>query len=51
MRDGDNDYLAMDWLEDDPMLQIHGYWITYHIATGKQGLYLAKHCTYRRTKA
>jgi hypothetical protein len=32
----DNDYLALDGLEDDPMLQIHGYSITYRIATGKQ---------------
>jgi hypothetical protein len=36
MRDNDNDYLALDGLEDDPMLQIHGYSITYGIATGKQ---------------
>ena len=35
MRD-DNDYLDLDGLEDDPMLQIHGYSITYCIATGKQ---------------
>jgi hypothetical protein len=35
-RDDDNDYLALDGLEDDPMLQIHGYSITYRIATGKQ---------------
>jgi len=26
--DGDNDYLTLDWPEDDPMLQIHGYSIT-----------------------
>jgi hypothetical protein len=26
----------LDGLEDDPMLQIHGYSITYRIATGKQ---------------
>jgi hypothetical protein len=32
----DNDYLALDELEVDPMLQIHGYSITYRIATGKQ---------------
>jgi hypothetical protein len=32
----DNGYLALDGLEDDPMLQIHGYSITYRIATGKQ---------------
>ena len=25
VRDDDNDYLALDGLEDDPMLQIHGY--------------------------
>ena len=36
VRDIDNDYLALDGLEDDPMLQIHGYSITYRIATGKQ---------------
>jgi hypothetical protein len=35
VRDDDNDYLALDGLEDDPMLQIHGYSITYRIATGK----------------
>jgi hypothetical protein len=34
--DNDNDYLALDGLEDDPMLQIHGYCITYRIAIGKQ---------------
>jgi hypothetical protein len=34
--DDDNDYLALDGLEDDPMLQIQGYSITYRIATGKQ---------------
>ena len=33
MRDDDNDYLALDGLEDDPMLQIHGYSITYRIAS------------------
>jgi hypothetical protein len=33
--DEDNDYLALDGLEDDPMLQILGYSITYRIATGK----------------
>jgi hypothetical protein len=32
----DNDYLALDGLEVDPMLQIHGYSITYRIAAGKQ---------------
>ena len=36
VRDDDNDYLALDGLEDDPMLQIHGYSFTYRIATGKQ---------------
>jgi GR25 family glycosyltransferase involved in LPS biosynthesis len=36
VRDDDNDYLALDGLVDDPMLQIHGYSITYRIATGKQ---------------
>ena len=32
----DNDYLSLDGLEEDPMLQIHGYSITYRIATGSQ---------------
>jgi hypothetical protein len=36
VRDENNDYLALDGLVDDPMLQIHGYSITYRIATGKQ---------------
>ncbi|MEP7706456.1 transposase, partial [Paraglaciecola sp. 25GB23A] len=36
VREGDNDYLALDGPEDDPMLQIYGYSITYCIATGKQ---------------
>jgi hypothetical protein len=36
VKDDDNDYLALDGLEDDPMLQIHEYSITYCIATGKQ---------------
>ena len=36
VRDDKNDNLALDGLEDDPMLQIHGYSITYRIATGKQ---------------
>jgi hypothetical protein len=36
VRDDDNDYLALDGLEDDTMLQIHGYSTTYGIATGKQ---------------
>ena len=36
VRDNDNDYLALDGLEDAPMLQIQGYSITYRIATGKQ---------------
>ncbi|MCP3702103.1 MAG: hypothetical protein GY954_04125 [Alteromonas sp.] len=36
VRDVDNDYLALDGLEEDPMLQIHGYSITYLIATGSQ---------------
>jgi len=36
VRDMDNDYLALDGLEDDPMLQIHRYSITYRIAIGKQ---------------
>jgi hypothetical protein len=36
VRDNDNDYLALDGLKDEPMLQIHGYSITYRIATGKQ---------------
>ena len=34
--DDDNDYLALNGLEDDPMLQIRGYSITYRIATSKQ---------------
>jgi hypothetical protein len=36
VKDGNNDYLALDGLEDDPMLQIHGYSIIYRIATAKQ---------------
>jgi hypothetical protein len=28
--------LALDGMEDDPMLQIQGYSITYYIAIGKQ---------------
>ena len=36
MREGDNDYLTLGGPEDDPILQIHGYSITYLIATGKQ---------------
>jgi hypothetical protein len=36
VRNDDNDYLALDGLEDAPMFQIHGYSITYRIATGKQ---------------
>jgi outer membrane scaffolding protein for murein synthesis (MipA/OmpV family) len=56
VRDDDNDNLALDGLEDDQMLQIHGYSITYRIATGKltartKGLYLANHCTYGRARA
>jgi hypothetical protein len=31
------DYLALDGLEDDPMLQIQGYSITYRIATPALG--------------
>jgi hypothetical protein len=34
--DDGNNYLALDGLEDAPMLQIQGYSITYRIATGKQ---------------
>ena len=34
--DDDNDYLALDGLEDTPMLQIQRYSITCHIVTGKQ---------------
>ena len=34
VRDVDNDYLH--GLEEDRMLQIHGYSITYRIATGSQ---------------
>jgi hypothetical protein len=36
VRDDNNDCLVLDGLEDDPMLQIQGYFITYRIATGKQ---------------
>jgi hypothetical protein len=36
VRDIENDYLSLDGLEEDPMLQIHGYSITYRIATGSQ---------------
>jgi hypothetical protein len=36
VRDDDNDYLTLDGPEDDPMLQIRRYSITYRIATGKQ---------------
>jgi hypothetical protein len=36
VRDDDNDYLALDGLEDAPMLQFQGYSITYRIAPGKQ---------------
>jgi hypothetical protein len=32
----DHDYLTLDGLEDDPMLQIHGYFIIYRIVTDKQ---------------
>jgi hypothetical protein len=32
----DDDYLALDGLEDDPTLKIHVYSMTYPIATGKQ---------------
>jgi hypothetical protein len=35
-RDDDNEYLALDGLEDEPVLQIQGYSMTYPIATGKQ---------------
>jgi hypothetical protein len=36
LRDNDNDYLALNGLKDEPMLQIQGYSITNRIATGKQ---------------
>ena len=36
MRDDDNDYMALNGLEVEPVLQIHGYSMTYRIATGKQ---------------
>ena len=36
VRDIENDYLSLDGLEEDPMLQIYGYSITYRIATGSQ---------------
>jgi hypothetical protein len=35
-RDDDNEYLALDGLKDEPVLQIQGYSMTYPIATGKQ---------------
>ena len=31
MRGDDNDYLDLVGLEEDTMLQIQGYFITYHI--------------------
>jgi hypothetical protein len=34
--DNDNDYLALDGLEDNQILQIYGYSIAYRIATSKQ---------------
>jgi hypothetical protein len=55
VRGDDNDYLALDGPEDDLMLQIHGYSITYRIATGKQQgrkvFTLQTYCTYGRTRA
>lgn len=36
VRDVDNDYLSLNGREEDPMLKIHGYSITYRIATGSQ---------------
>ena len=36
MRDMDNDYPALDGLEDEPMLKINRYSIINRIATGKQ---------------
>jgi hypothetical protein len=36
VRDIENDYLDLYGLEEDPMLQIHGYSISYRIATGSQ---------------
>jgi hypothetical protein len=55
VRDNDNDYLALDGLKDEPMLQIQGYSITYRIAKGKQQgrkiFTLQKHCTYGRARA
>jgi hypothetical protein len=48
--DDDNDYLALDGLEDSPMLQIQGYYITYRIATGKQQG-RKNHCTYGRSRS
>jgi hypothetical protein len=35
-KNDDNDYQAFDGPEDEPMLQIHGYSITYRIATCRQ---------------
>jgi hypothetical protein len=32
VRDIENDYLSLDGLEEDPMLQIHGHLITYRMA-------------------
>jgi hypothetical protein len=52
--DNDNDYLTLDGLEDDPMLQIQEYSITYRIATGKQqgrNVFTLDNYTYRRTRA
>jgi len=55
VRDDDNDYLALDGLEDVPMLQIQGlfhYLSHRHRQTARtKGLYLANHCTYRRARA
>ena len=49
VRDIENDYLSLDGLEEDPMLQIHGYSITYRIATGftagAKGIYATNHCS------
>jgi hypothetical protein len=36
VREIENDYLSLDGREEEPMLQIHGYLITYRIATGSQ---------------
>jgi len=36
VRDGENSYLTLDCLDDEPMHQLHGHAITYRIALGPQ---------------